>query len=90
MKRKATLPESEKRKLLSIIRNHFELEKNFEIKDETLIADLLGADSFAVMDILAKVEIEFFINLGFEAIEKVITVADLYDVVANAHRALYE
>jgi acyl carrier protein len=79
----ALLTESEKQKILSIIRNNLELE-NFEIKDETLITELPGVDSFSVMEILGKVEIELFINLGFESIEKVKTVADLYDVVANA------
>lgn len=89
MKRPATnlrLPENEKRKLRSIVRTHFDLEESFPIRDETMIVDLPGVDSFSVMDILARVEIEFYLNIGFGEIEKVRTMADLYNLVANKLR----
>ncbi|MDB9458662.1 acyl carrier protein [Dolichospermum circinale CS-545/17] len=89
MKRPATnsrLPEEFKRKLRSIVRSYFDLEESFPIKDGTMIVDFPGVDSFSVMDILARVEIEFYINIGFGEIDNVRTMDDLYSLVANKIR----
>jgi len=77
------LSDSEKQKLQAMLRRHIEME-NFELHDETVLKYLPDFDSFTVMKFLGEVEIEFFINLGFESIEKVKTLADLYDFVAKA------
>ena len=78
-----TLNNSEQQNLLSMIRELCEVD-NLELNDETILRALPGIDSLKMLELLAKIEIEFFVNLGFESIEQVETVADLYTIVARA------
>ncbi|XZO01269.1 MAG: acyl carrier protein [Microcoleus sp.] len=79
------LTDRERQKLLAMIRKTIDIiDDNFELDDETVLKSLPGFDSLTVMRFLGQVEIEFFINLGWESLEKVKTLADLYEVVAQA------
>lgn len=78
------LTDRERQKLLAMIRKTIDTDDNFELDDETVLKSLPGFDSLTAIRFLGQVEIEFFINLGWESLGKVKTLADLYDVVAQA------
>lgn len=79
------LTDRERQKLLAMIRKTIDIiDDNFELDDETVLKSLPGFDSLTAIRFLGQVEIEFFINLGWESLEKVKTLADLYEVVAQA------
>lgn len=82
------LNDSQRQKLLSIIHSHIDFDENknqtLDFNDEMLIKSLPGFDSLKVFQVLGKIELEFFIDLGFEALKKVNTMGDLYTIVAQA------
>lgn len=80
-----TLSHTDQQKLLNLILEVCELEnEDLHLDEATSIRDLPGVDSVTVFQLLGKIEIEFFINLGFESIKQVETVSDLFSVVARA------
>ncbi|MBC1239983.1 acyl carrier protein [Nostoc sp. 2RC] len=82
------LNDNQREKLLSIIYAHFDFDDKdsqvLEFNDDTLIKSLPGFDSLKVFQVLGKIELEFFIDLGFTALEQVKTMGDLYTIVAQA------
>lgn len=80
------LTDTERQKLQAMIRKNIDIDDddNFELDDETVLESLPGFDSLTVIRVLGQIEIEFFINLGWESLGKVKTLADLYEVVAQA------
>ena len=55
-----------------------------EIKPETTFRDDLGADSLDVFQIIMGLEEEFSIQIPTEEAEKIVTVGDAADAIANA------
>ncbi|NEO30923.1 MAG: acyl carrier protein [Symploca sp. SIO3C6] len=81
------LTESDRQKLLSMIRESVEdIEdiKNLDFDEETSLRGLPGFDSLKMLKFLSKVEMEFFITLGLESLLHIHTLADLYAAVAKA------
>ena len=64
-----------------------ELE-HLELDDEMLLQTIPGIDSLGVYRLIGKIELEFFVNLGVEAVYQVETLADLYTIVAKAKEEL--
>jgi acyl carrier protein len=48
----------------------------------------LGIDSLDKWELLARIEEEFNISLGWESLQKVDTVSSLYDMVSDALKSL--
>ncbi len=82
-----TLNDSERQKILSMICEIGELE-HLELDDEMLLQTIPGIDSLGVYRLIGKIELEFFVNLGVEAVYQVETLADLYTIVAKAKEEL--
>lgn len=69
-------------KVKEIIANQLSVKVD-TLKDETNIAEELGADSLDVVEILMSLEDEFGVSIPDEAIPQIKTIKDIVDFIEN-------
>ena len=77
-----TLTETETRKVQDILMHQLQVSREQIVPEARIMADL-GADSLDMVEIAMKAEEEFELTLPDDEAEKIVTVDDLYEAVAN-------
>ena len=77
-----TLTEKEMTKVQDILMQQLQINREQVTPEARIMADL-GADSLDMVEIAMKAEEEFEVTLPDEEAEKIVTVEDLYEAVAN-------
>jgi acyl carrier protein len=82
----ASLTPSDRLKIFAIIREQSKKDI-VDLGDSTNLREHAGLDSLDAVELLGEVEKEFVIDLGWESVDRVKTVADLLAIVAAARQA---
>lgn len=71
------------KKVISIVEETLEVAEGVELSEATNLKDL-GADSFDLLELVTVLEDEFGLAMDDTAVEKVATIGDVVDAIANA------
>lgn len=75
-------PNSIEAKVISIVSNQLSLRED-EIKGDSRFIDDLGADSLDIVELIMEMEEEFDVEIPDEDVEKMTTVKDVVDYIAQ-------
>lgn len=70
-------------KVISIVDETLEVAEGVELSEDTNLKDL-GADSFDLLELVTVLEDEFGLAMDDSAVEKVATIGEIVDAIANA------
>ena len=69
-------------KVAEIIADHFDIAKD-QVTEQLNLKEDLGADSIAIMEVVLEIEEAFDIEIADEDMEKIQTIGDAIDYLAN-------